>query len=224
MVDIIYLNSSTKDKVFRRSNERPHIDFYIIQFTNLSFEYLEPKPFKIIDKNLKNFNFRSSIHIWQPVLVSVLGVAFWGTPKPPKGGEFPGPRPLLLFPLWRGVAFVTSGTPPPAICDTRLWGSRPEMRGTTWNENPLDGIGKYFTVWKNEKFTLIEKIFRQIPYLVLSLVKTLLWRNFCQKSVRVNFRNFHTVLHNFSFFFVVLQKFREIKAEEFYSQKFRQIS
>ena len=30
------------------------------------------------------------------------------------------------------------------------------------------------TVWKNEKFTLIEKIFREITYLVLSLVKTLL--------------------------------------------------
>ena len=48
------------------------------------------------------------------------------------------------------------------------------------------------TVWKNEKFTLTEKIFRQITYLVLSFVKTLLWQNFCQKSVRVNFRNFHT--------------------------------
>ena len=28
---------------------------------------------------------------------------------------------------------------------------------------------------------LLKKIFRQITYLVLSLVKTLLWRNFCQK-------------------------------------------
>ena len=32
----------------------------------------------------------------------------------------------------------------------------------------------------------------RLQYLVLSFVKTLLWRNFCQKSVRVNFRNFHT--------------------------------
>jgi len=49
------------------------------------------------------------------------------------------------------------------------------------------------TVWKNEKFTLIKKNFRQINSLVISLVKPLLSRNFCQKCVRVNFRNFHTV-------------------------------
>ena len=50
------------------------------------------------------------------------------------------------------------------------------------------------TVWKNEKFTLTEKFFRQINYLVISLVKQLLSRNFCQKCVRVNFRNFHSVI------------------------------
>ena len=50
-----------------------------------------------------------------------------------------------------------------------------------------------YTVWKNEKFSLTEKIFRQINSLVTSLVKSLLSRNFCQKSVRENFRNFHTV-------------------------------
>ena len=49
------------------------------------------------------------------------------------------------------------------------------------------------TVWKNAKFTLTEKIFRQINSLVISLVKSLFSRNFCQKSVRENFRNFHTV-------------------------------
>ena len=43
------------------------------------------------------------------------------------------------------------------------------------------------------KFILIEKIFRQFDSFVISLVQTLLSRNFCQKSVRVNFRNFHTV-------------------------------
>ena len=37
------------------------------------------------------------------------------------------------------------------------------------------------------------KKFRQINSLVFTLVKTLLSRNFCQKSVTVNFRNFHTV-------------------------------
>ena len=48
-------------------------------------------------------------------------------------------------------------------------------------------------LWKNEKFTLTEKKFRQINYLVTLLVKPLLSRNFCQKWVRVNFCNFHTV-------------------------------
>ena len=42
------------------------------------------------------------------------------------------------------------------------------------------------TVWKNEKFTLTEKIFLQINYLVIMLVKTSFSRNFCQKTVKVN--------------------------------------
>ena len=50
----------------------------------------------------------------------------------------------------------------------------------------LDCISQ-LTVWKNEKFSLTEKKFRQINYLVISLVKPLLSRNFCQKSVRENF-------------------------------------
>ena len=49
------------------------------------------------------------------------------------------------------------------------------------------------TAWKNEKFSLTEKKIRQINYLVNSLVKPLLSRNFCEKSVRENFCNFHTV-------------------------------
>ena len=151
----------------------------------LTSHFLEPRLFKI-DQKLKNFNFRSSIPIWQPVLVSVLGEAFWGTPKPPKGGEFLGPRLLLLFPLWRGVAFVTSGTPPPAICVTRLWGSRPEMRGTTWNANPLDGIGKYFTVWKNEKFTHSGEISK------FSYQSVFTWNQSCcfQRSKKYHFNTF----------------------------------
>ena len=48
------------------------------------------------------------------------------------------------------------------------------------------------TIWKNEK-TLNGKIIRQINSLVIYLVKPLLSRNFCQKMVRVNFRNFHSV-------------------------------
>ena len=35
------------------------------------------------------------------------------------------------------------------------------------------------TVWKNEKFSLTEIFFRQINYLVISLVKPLLSQNFC---------------------------------------------
>ena len=50
------------------------------------------------------------------------------------------------------------------------------------------------TVWKNEKFSLTKKILRQINSLVTYLVKPILSRNFCQKCVRENSRNFHTVL------------------------------
>ena len=47
--------------------------------------------------------------------------------------------------------------------------------------------------WKNYSH-LTQKIFRQINSLIISLVKSLLSRNFCQiDKVRVNFRNFHTV-------------------------------
>ena len=48
-------------------------------------------------------------------------------------------------------------------------------------------------VWKNAKFTLTENLFRQINSLVLSLVKALFSRNFCQKCMRESSRNFHTV-------------------------------
>ena len=49
------------------------------------------------------------------------------------------------------------------------------------------------TVWKNGKFGLTEKIFRQINSLVICLVKPLFSRNFCRKSVRLKFHYFHTV-------------------------------
>ena len=48
-------------------------------------------------------------------------------------------------------------------------------------------------VWKNEKFTFTENIFREINSLFTSVAKTLLSRNFPQKSARVNFCNFYTV-------------------------------
>ena len=50
-------------------------------------------------------------------------------------------------------------------------------------------------VWKLQKFFLTQKKFRQINYLVISLVKPLLSRNFCEKSVRENFCNFHSCAH-----------------------------
>ena len=57
------------------------------------------------------------------------------------------------------------------------------------------------TVWKNEKFTLTEKIFREINQVSMYFrVKILLSWNFCQKSVRVNLCNFHTVWERISRF------------------------
>ena len=55
---------------------------------------------------------------------------------------------------------------------------------------------KYFSTMHTVEISEIYshwKILRQITYLVMSLVKLLLSRNFCQKCVRVNSRDFHTV-------------------------------
>ena len=49
------------------------------------------------------------------------------------------------------------------------------------------------TVRKNVKFTIAGIFFREITSLVTSLAKTLLSRIFCQKCVRLNRSNFHTV-------------------------------
>ena len=51
------------------------------------------------------------------------------------------------------------------------------------------------TMHSVEKMLILfhRKKFRQISSIVTSLVKTLLSRNFCQKRVRVKFRNFHNV-------------------------------
>ena len=46
-----------------------------------------------------------------------------------------------------------------------------------------------------EKLTLANEQYRQINHLVILLVKALLSRKFCQKRVRVNFRNFHSTVH-----------------------------
>ena len=58
-------------------------------------------------------------------------------------------------------------------------------------------------MWKLQKFNLTKKEIRQINYLVIFLVKLLLSRNFCQKRVRVNFRNLHTQLAYFTKLFQV---------------------
>ena len=62
----------------------------------------------------------------------------------------------------------------------------------------LKVLGSIYTVWKYEKFTLTQMIFREINSLVSSFVKTLRSRNFCQKNVRVNFRTLHTVSYGSS--------------------------
>ena len=62
------------------------------------------------------------------------------------------------------------------------------------------------TVWKNKEFTVTQKFFRQITSLVFSLVKKLFSRNFCQKCVRINVRNFH-VLEKVDLTFIELEVF-----------------
>ena len=50
------------------------------------------------------------------------------------------------------------------------------------------------TVWKNVKFPLTKKLFRQINSLVTYLVKPLLSRSFAKNARERESRNFHTVL------------------------------
>ena len=59
-----------------------------------------------------------------------------------------------------------------------------------WDEHLLSNCRS--TVWKIEKFTLTEKILRQINWIVIFFDITLLSRNF-SKKVWVNFCDFHTV-------------------------------
>ena len=54
-------------------------------------------------------------------------------------------------------------------------------------------LPKHSEKTRNLLLPLTEKFFLQINYLVISLVNVLLSRNFCHKSVRVNFCKFHTV-------------------------------
>ena len=72
----------------------------------------------------------------------------------------------------------------------------------------------------DKKFTHTEKKIRQINYLAISLVKILPSRNFCQKRMRVNSRNFHTVWsRNNEFvlwYFSTAWKFREFSLTYFW--------
>ena len=54
-----------------------------------------------------------------------------------------------------------------------------------------------YTVWKNEKYTLTFKIFREtkIQSNIVLQLHALISRNFCKVMVRVNFCNFNTVLY-----------------------------
>ena len=76
------------------------------------------------------------------------------------------------------------------------------------------------TLWKNEKFTLTKIFFCQINSLMIYLVNALLSRNFCQKRVKVNFRNFHTVVWKLQRFCTNFsQIFREIKLHTMWEDK-----
>ena len=62
-----------------------------------------------------------------------------------------------------------------------------------WNDDAINSL--VHTVQKNEKFTLTWKIFRgNSLQCKLVLLNSLISQNFREKLVRVNFRNFHTVI------------------------------
>ena len=77
-----------------------------------------------------------------------------------------------------------------------LWKARNFLSRNFFTKIPWNQLGKLlqWTHHNVEKFSLTKTIFRQINFLVISLVKLLLSRNFCEKCVRLNRSNFHTVL------------------------------
>ena len=65
---------------------------------------------------------------------------------------------------------------------------------------------------------------RQINFIVKFFSKTLIWRNFCEKTVAVKFQNFHSVMQQSD---QKLKNFREINFDYFsviFTQKFREIN
>ena len=71
------------------------------------------------------------------------------------------------------------------------------FRASKWVRIIIYGPQKFLKlisrkIWV-EKFTLTQKTFCESNSLVTTLVSALISRNFCEKSVRINFSNFHTV-------------------------------
>ena len=77
-------------------------------------------------------------------------------------------------------------------CRVKMF-SKKRFDGNLTTKSSCELSNFHTTMCKNEKFGLTKKIFRQINSLVICLVKPLLSRNFCRKSVRLKFHNFHTV-------------------------------
>ena len=69
---------------------------------------------------------------------------------------------------------------------------------------------------KNESLTQKKKI-RQINSLVITLVKTLLSRNFCQKCVRLNRSNFHIVSAHSVEKWKILSHWKKISSNQLFS-------
>ena len=76
-----------------------------------------------------------------------------------------------------------------------------------WNEASQHSVEKW-------KIYFHRNFFSSNHDLVISLVKPLLSRKFCQKSVRVNLRNFHTVHSVEAYFFPAIQILRETRFSE----------
>ena len=80
-----------------------------------------------------------------------------------------------------------------------------------WRKNSEVGENFWHTVWKCQKFIPISNIFRESNLQYNSLVKKLLWRNFCKKIVGKNF---------FKFPQCVLRQFFPVKMKQFFSCSF----
>ena len=81
----------------------------------------------------------------------------------------------------------------------------------------LVSLTKYFAKGDQNakiKITLTKMFFRQINSLLIYLVNALFSRNFCQKSVRVNFRTFHTFAEKMNIFFRQMNAFTKEVTKE----------